>query len=68
MGSFLHHLRSIGKNESVCLVDVTERWNDGRHGYWAFTDPSWHRWAISGVGEPPRSLVRATAERPAADV
>ena len=48
-------------------MDVTEHWNDGQHSYWAFTDPSWYRWATGDdPGPAPATLV--WANRSAGDV
>ena len=43
-----------GPERDFYFLAVTERSDDGRRSYWAFTEPSWYRW-VSGEdrGPPP---------------
>jgi hypothetical protein len=47
-----------GPDDDVFILDVTERWSDDQHSFWAFTDPDWYAWAVGGRTDPPAVLVR----------
>ena len=48
----------IGPDTEVYVLDVTERWYNDQHSYWAFTDPAWYAWATTSETAPPPWLAR----------
>lgn len=50
---------SVGADDGVYILDVTEHWYNGQHSYWAFTEPSWYLWATGDdPGPPPRIIAK----------
>ncbi len=49
----------VGPGDDVFILDVTERWYDDQHSYWAFKDAGWYAWAMGDDPAPPAFLARA---------